>query len=175
MLLDTKMLEAVGGMDEEFFLYHEEVALCRSARTRGWRVEFDPSIAVVHLRPLQNRPISPKMRVITRHSKLLYFRKHLPAWQFQALSAAVKAEARVRAAWNLRRGNTEEVRSWRAIEQVARGLDAGTFEGGRAVLDLAETVEENPDEPEEPAPWAARRKAKRKIPGRSHGTRHLQP
>ncbi len=49
---------------------------------RGWRVEYDPAVEVVHLHPLQNRPISPKMRVITRHSKLLYFRKHLPRWQF---------------------------------------------------------------------------------------------
>ena len=84
MLVNTRMITELGGMDEDFFLYHEEVAFSRSAQDRGWRVEYDPerrgrSIDI----PLQNRSVSPKMRVITRHSKLLYFRKHLPAWQFR--------------------------------------------------------------------------------------------
>ena len=105
------MLEELGGMDDDFFLYYEEVALCRSARTRGWSVEYDPGVSVVHLRPLQNRPISPKMRVITRHSKLLYFRKHLPPWQFAALKSIVRVEARIRAAWCRVRLRAEEARS----------------------------------------------------------------
>ena len=66
----------------------------------GWRVEYDPSVEVVHLHPLQNRPILPMMRVITRHSKLLYFRKHLPHWQFVGLSWIVSAEVLMRSAWS---------------------------------------------------------------------------
>jgi N-acetylglucosaminyl-diphospho-decaprenol L-rhamnosyltransferase len=175
LLLNATMLEAVGGMDEEFFLYHEEVALCRSAHRLGWRVEFDPGVSVVHLRPFEYRPISPKMRVITRHSKLLYFQKHLPPWQFAALSAAVKVEARVRGIWSVRRGNREEARSWQAVEKVAKGLEAGTLEGGRAVLNLAETVEDDADDPE-PAPRLLTSiQAPSTIHGTSHGTRRLQP
>ena len=118
------MLDALGGMDEDFFLYYEEVALCRSARRQGWRVEYDPSVEVVHLRPLQNRAISPKMRVITRHSKLLYFRKHLPRWQFLGLCAVVAAEARVLGGVGDGPGRAEEARSWRTIARVARALRA---------------------------------------------------
>ena len=60
MLVNSRLLDVLGGMDEDFFLYHEEVALCRSAHGLGWRVDYDPSVEVVHLRPLQNRAISPK-------------------------------------------------------------------------------------------------------------------
>ncbi len=179
LLLNGRMLADVGGMDEEFFLYHEEVALCRSATRRGWRVEFDPSLTVVHLRPLQNRPISPKMRVITRHSKLLYFRKHLPGWQFSALTRVVLLEARIRGAWSRRRGQTEQARSWQTVEQVARELGAGTSKGGRAILALGEAVEAADDEPEEPAeprrPRKPQRDSPRQFHGKSHGTRSLQP
>jgi GT2 family glycosyltransferase len=126
MLLNAAMLDDVGGMDEDFFLYHEEVALCRVARLRGWSVEYDPGVALVHLRPLQNRAISPKMRVITRHGKLLYFRKHLPRWQFVGLGAVVRAEARARERWSRLRGRGEEADGWRAVGEMA-----GRMVGGR--------------------------------------------
>ena len=54
-------------------------------RRSGLAVEYDAGVNVIHRHPLQNRAVSPKMRVIIRHSKLLYFRKHLPGWQFLGL------------------------------------------------------------------------------------------
>jgi len=176
MLVRARLLDELGGMDEDFFLYYEEVALCRTARDRGWATEYDPGVAVVHLRPLQNRPISPKMRVITRHSKLLYFRKHLPAWQFTALCATVRAEAVVRWAWGRSRGRAEDARSWRAVGRVARLLGAGADLGGRAVLALAEAEEEGDEVDDAPGPAiSAARQAPRPIHGRSHGTRTSRP
>ncbi len=141
MLVNVRLLDVLGGMDEDFFLYHEEVALCRSAHGLGWRVEYDPSVAVVHLRPLQNRTISPKMRVITRHSKLLYFRKHLPGWECLGLSWLVSTEATVRGAWARLRGRAEDVRAWRTIGEVARAFRAGREPKGRDVLRLADAPE----------------------------------
>jgi len=144
-LVSATLLEAVGGMDDDFFLYYEEVALCRDANRRGWSVEYDASVSVVHLRPLQNRPISPKMRVITRHSKLLYFRKHLPRWQFVALAWAIQAEARARGAWCRMRGQPG-LKTWRAVGWMARKLRSGADFHGRAVLELAESVDELVDD-----------------------------
>lgn len=138
VLLNPRMLDDVGGMDEDFFLYYEEVALCRSAWDKGWRVEYDPMVSVVHLRPLQNRAISPKMRVITRHSKLLYFRKHLPRRQFLTLVGIVRLEAAARGAWAKARGRSVDRRAWRAIDAIARRLQAGEDLGGLAVAAIAE-------------------------------------
>jgi GT2 family glycosyltransferase len=141
MLLNCRMMSDVGGMDEDFFLYHEEVALSRSARDRGWRVEFDPDIQVVHRHPLQNRAVSPKMRVIIRHSKLLYFRKHLPGWQFRCLSWLVSMEAVVRGQAARVAGDSCKHRSWRLIGDLSRRLRAGEDFQGRDVLRLADSVE----------------------------------
>ncbi len=138
VLMNPRMLQDVGGLDEDFFLYYEEVSLCRSARDAGWRIEYDPGVSVVHLRPLQNRTISPKMRVITRHSKLLYFRKHLARGQFLALVGIVRLEAAIRGAWGKARGRQVDVRAWHTIDAIARRLRAGEDLGGRAVLALAE-------------------------------------
>ena len=141
LLVNARMLAATGGLDEEFFLYYEEVALCRTARNLGWRVEYDPTIEVVHLRPLQNRRVTPRMRVITRHSKLLYFRKHLPRWQFLGLSMVIAAEAKVFGLWAELRRRPEDARSWRTVAHVERALRSGAILGGREVLALADAVQ----------------------------------
>jgi GT2 family glycosyltransferase len=140
MLVNAALMEAVDGMDEDFFLYHEEVAFSRVARRSGWRVEFDPTVTVVHRHPLQNRAISPKMRVITRHSKLLYFRKHLPRWQFRTLAAIVRFEAAIRGRWASFRSHTVEARSWKLIGAVARDRRLEGSPRGREILTLAESI-----------------------------------
>src|SRR5262249_40906419 len=40
MLVNSRMIADLGGMDEDFFLYHEEVAFSRAAQERAWRVEY---------------------------------------------------------------------------------------------------------------------------------------
>lgn len=140
MLVHSGLMDALGGMDEDFFLYHEEVAFSREAQRRGWRVEFDPSLTIVHRHPLQNRAISPKMRVITRHSKLLYFRKHLPRWQFRTLSMIVRMESALRGRWSSLRGRVDEARAWAAVGEVARGMEVDRPVRGRDVLRLAESI-----------------------------------
>ncbi len=141
MLVNSRMMAELGGMDEDFFLYHEEVAFSRRAQDRGWRVEHDAGVHVIHRDPLQNRAISPKMRVIIRHSKLLYFRKHLPGWQFLGLAWIVTAESAARGlmAWAL--GRVEEGRACRTIRDMTRRLRAGVPVRGREALQLAEATE----------------------------------
>jgi GT2 family glycosyltransferase len=140
MLVNAATMEALRGMDEDFFLYYEEVALSRAAQRMGWRVEYDSSVHVVHRHPLQNRALSPRMRVITRHSKLLYFRKHLPRWQFLGLCQIVLAEAHVQGVRCRLKGTPEGARAWSVVREVARGLRRGAPLRGRDVLKLADSV-----------------------------------
>jgi GT2 family glycosyltransferase len=39
----------VGGLDDSFFLYVEEVDWCYRMRKAGWRLVFTPNAEVVHL------------------------------------------------------------------------------------------------------------------------------
>jgi GT2 family glycosyltransferase len=138
MLVRSEMLEQLGGMDEEFFLYHEEVALCRSARDLGWEVAFDDSVEVAHLRPLQSRPVSPRLRVVTRHSKLLYFLKHRPSWEFAILARIVLVESRLRRLFSSIAGRRDESRAWAAVDRLARELGPEEGPRGGGVLELAD-------------------------------------
>ena len=141
VLIDAAALRAGNGMDEDFFLYYEEVALCRTVRRLGRSVEFDPAVSVTHLRPLQNRAVSPKLRVITRHSKLVYFQKHRPLVEFLVLRRVVLFEAAVRRAWARASGDFAQGRCWALVGRIARRMGASRKVVGRDVIEWAETLD----------------------------------
>ena len=144
MLVDARLLSALGGMDEDFFLYYEEVALCRAAWRRGRSVEYDPALSVVHLRPLQNRRVSPRMRIVTRHSRLLFFQKQGSKAQFWAILWLTRVEAVVRGAWASVLGRTDARRAWRGVAQIVRDFSAARPPRGAAVRRFADAIMANP-------------------------------
>lgn len=48
MVVRRVAFEQVGGFDERFFLYMEDVDLCRRLRSAGWQIRYVPSARVVH-------------------------------------------------------------------------------------------------------------------------------
>lgn len=136
-LVDANVMSALGGMDEDFFLYYEEVALCCRIRALGRSVEFDPTVEVVHLRPLQNRPVTPGLRVITRHSKLVFFQKYRGRVPFQIMARLTEAEALVRSVWGRLQGCESEWSAWQCVRKVARALRRGRRIEAAQVRDLA--------------------------------------
>ena len=48
VLVRRAMVEAIGPMDEGFFLYFEDVEYCRRARRAGWQVRHVPQARAVH-------------------------------------------------------------------------------------------------------------------------------
>lgn len=90
MLLRTEMLAAVGAFDEQFFLYSEEVDLCRRARDAGWSVRYLPAVTVVH--PIAGRPVNEQRVKLEEWSRILYIRKwfSLPARWSMRLAVSVR-------------------------------------------------------------------------------------
>jgi GT2 family glycosyltransferase len=93
MLIRRQCLKELGGLDADFFLYYEDVDFCHRAQANGWSVWYEPAIEATHLNPLHRRRVPAALRVVTRHSLLTYSLKHWPRWQFQCLSAIIRAEA----------------------------------------------------------------------------------
>jgi N-acetylglucosaminyl-diphospho-decaprenol L-rhamnosyltransferase len=68
-------LDDVGGWDERYFMYMEDVDLCLRLRRGGWRVAYEPSGEVVHAQgaSTSQRPY----RMIAEH--------HRSVWRFAAV------------------------------------------------------------------------------------------
>jgi GT2 family glycosyltransferase len=96
LLARRDCLRDLGGFDEDFFLYYEDVDLCRRAWAQGWSVWHEPAVRAVHFAPLHRRTVPPPLRLMTRHALLTYAAKHWPGWQARLLAEVVRLEARGR-------------------------------------------------------------------------------
>jgi len=98
LLVRRDCFEAIGGFDERFFLYYEDVDLCRRAASHGWKVRFEPSLEVTHHTPLHARQVSAPLRMMTRHALLSFGMKYWPRWQARLLGRIMQLEAGTRQA-----------------------------------------------------------------------------
>jgi GT2 family glycosyltransferase len=72
--------EAVGLLDERFFMYTEDVDFCAAIRARGRRILFTPDVEVVHLRGRSAATVPDATREHYRRSQVAFYEKHHPLW-----------------------------------------------------------------------------------------------
>lgn len=76
LMIRQSIIEDVGAMDEQFFMYYEEVDLCFRIKQAGWRVVFMPEVVITHLGGQSSGQIPVRKRIIAMTSLLKFFRKH---------------------------------------------------------------------------------------------------
>ena len=77
MLLSARMLYVVGGFDERFFMYYEDVDLCLRARAAGYKVALAPDAHVWHLGS-RSTSAKPGLKLYYEgRSRQLFYAKHL--------------------------------------------------------------------------------------------------
>lgn len=109
MVLRSRMLGEVGGLDARFFMYFEDVDLCRRARAAGWRVFYLPEVEVTHEAGGSSRSnIEAVWRL--HKSAFLYHRKHGPRGPLGLYSVPVLAGLALRAGAKLAAGHLAELR-----------------------------------------------------------------
>jgi GT2 family glycosyltransferase len=76
LLVRRAVLEEIGGWDEGFFMYCEDIDLCRRIRNAGYEIEFVPSAQVLH----QGGASAPRPALLPTlaASRLRYASKHSP-------------------------------------------------------------------------------------------------
>ncbi len=72
-------LEAVGLLDERFFMYTEDVDLCVQMQKRDRRVLYVAGAEVLHHRG-RSAARNPDMERLRQLSHVAYYEKHLPKW-----------------------------------------------------------------------------------------------
>ena len=75
LLIRREIYEAVGGMDEDYFMYSEELDYCRRIKEAGWRVVYLPDAQVVHHAGKSSEQAVAARHVAFQRAKLRYFRK----------------------------------------------------------------------------------------------------
>lgn len=75
MLFKAEKYQLVGGFDERYFLYYEDVDICKSLHKADEKIVFSPNASVIHA---ARRSSHRKMRYLFLHinSMLRFFLKH---------------------------------------------------------------------------------------------------
>lgn len=77
MLIRGDALRDVGMFDEQFWMYGEDLDLCRRFHDAGWRTLYDGTVVVTHLKSaISGKHRSPRLNWHFHKSMALYYRKH---------------------------------------------------------------------------------------------------
>ncbi len=69
-------LEQVGGLDEQFFMYGEDIDWCHRFLKAGWRVVFYPEAEALHYGAASSGQAPTRFYIEMRRANLQYFKKH---------------------------------------------------------------------------------------------------
>ncbi len=93
-------IESIGGWDERYFMYVEDVDLCWRLRGAGWRVAYEPSGAVVHVHGASTAR-HPYRMILEHHRSLARFAAKQWRGAKRLLIAPAAAFLAVRAAFEM--------------------------------------------------------------------------
>jgi GT2 family glycosyltransferase len=85
LLVRREVYEQVGGLDEGFFMYSEELDWCRRIKDTGWELVYQPAATIVHHEGKSSQQVVPARHIYFQNSKVRYFRKHHGAFQAESL------------------------------------------------------------------------------------------
>ncbi len=126
-IVRTEVLESIGLFDPRFFLYYEEVDLCKRIKNAGYSIWYWPDIAIVHIggessrqvRSLQLSRAGAQLTLWRMRSMLLYYRKHhgFSAWLALVLEAAWYWLRSQRRRWSRNPGR--RARAWADLQLIS--------------------------------------------------------
>jgi GT2 family glycosyltransferase len=121
LLLRRAALDAIGPLDESFFMYCEDSDLCARLREAGWELRFEPSASVQH----EGGVSHSRFDLLTVHARarIRYARKHSGPAAALAEAAGVMLGHATHALANVRRpaARRGHVRAFTAAAREAAG------------------------------------------------------
>jgi GT2 family glycosyltransferase len=76
LLVRREAYGQVGGLDEGFFMYSEEVDWCRRMKAAGWQVVYFPPARIIHHEGRSSEQVPAATHIRFNASKVRYFRKY---------------------------------------------------------------------------------------------------
>ncbi len=80
LLVRREDAESVGLLDEQFFMYCEDVDFCAAVRKLNRRVLFIPTAKILHLRGRTAKKNQVAIETVYRRSQINFYAKHHPHW-----------------------------------------------------------------------------------------------
>ena len=113
LMVRKSILDEIGFLDGDYFMYSEEVDLCFRLQKAGWKLFYVPASKVIHLGGQSSKQVAMDMFMQLYLGKLKYFRKHYGAgagfvYKLILLLASLMRLAAAPVAWLQKRSKRDE-------------------------------------------------------------------
>lgn len=78
LMVRRDLLRSCGGLDEGYFMYFEDVELCRAIHQRGYRIRHLADTHVVHLIGKSSERDRTQLNLVWEFSRIRYVERHFP-------------------------------------------------------------------------------------------------
>jgi hypothetical protein len=114
-LARREVLERVGGFRDEFFMYLEDVEICRRIAGLGYRICYVPGATVVHIPARAGAAPPPDVEFHKLKNLYTLYALHAPAWAWPAFAARYGIVQGFRALATSPAGFRLHLRAWRWV------------------------------------------------------------
>ncbi|MCY4020600.1 MAG: glycosyltransferase family 2 protein [Chloroflexi bacterium] len=92
LMMRRAVLQDIGGLDEGFVMYSEELDFCKRAKDAGWSVTYHGGAKIRHHGGKSSEQVAAFKQIQFHSSKLRYFRKHHGYAHYALLRAMLLAQ-----------------------------------------------------------------------------------
>lgn len=82
MMMPRNVLDVVGPMREDYFLYYEEVDWCERLHQAGYSVWVEPRAMVWHKESMTMAELGTRKTYYVTRNRILFMRRHFGGWRF---------------------------------------------------------------------------------------------
>jgi GT2 family glycosyltransferase len=93
MLIRNTLIDSVGYLDENYFMYYEDVDYCLQAKKLGWYTYYHPGITAYHLNPHATSDKGAAVNEEIQKSRVFFFRKNGCVISYYALFCLTRMSA----------------------------------------------------------------------------------
>lgn len=76
IIIKADLFQLIGGFDKDYFMFFEEVDLCRRVINNGYKVLYAPNLKIHHIGSVSGKKDYTQYTIRTYSSKYLYISKH---------------------------------------------------------------------------------------------------
>lgn len=126
MMVEKKLLDIIGGFDEQFFMYGEDIDLSYRIKKSGYKIYYFPEVAILHFKGESTSKTSTKYVQHFYGAMILFAKKHSGKWQSSLYALLLKGFIRFKTLFlsNKKEQMTEQTHSNSKIFVLA---ETGTF------------------------------------------------
>lgn len=76
MLVRTEAIQQVGGLDEQFWMYGEDLDWAKRIKDAGWRIIYNPQVTALHVKRASSSQNKKKTDLEFYRAMLIFYQKH---------------------------------------------------------------------------------------------------